>query len=273
MRYGSHDYTLFPQPYVAFYSHLGAIPRKPVEPDHPLSIMWWDPNRDMFIASDGGILLGTGSLSPDKVAAFRGMEQELQARVHAYRETSDRPPPKHALDLIATIATALSNALIRLSSLKTSFTQMWFTITKFQHYYLELMGLLDYMQIYQPRMRGWKPAASTVNDRVGVFTINESVVQDFHRAGLPVWYLCPWKGGPFDRNVLVVVEPTLSDARMDDHDPPFPTIYTGLLGGPEVVDSIHQFSRTWLSHKDPFRGSEIQLNPPGAPFHYFVMHI
>ncbi|KAF9040965.1 hypothetical protein BJ165DRAFT_1406932 [Panaeolus papilionaceus] len=247
LRYSRHDHTLFLQPYVAFYSHLGAIPRKPTNTNHPLTIMWWDPTPNDFVALTGGILLGTGSLATNLLNVFRAMEQQLQ----------------HTLDLIATIATALSNALIRLSSLKTLYMQMRFTVTEFQQYYLELVGLLDYMEIYQPRMQGWLPAASTVDDHVGVFTLNETVVQDFYRAGLPVWYLHPWKGGPFDRNVLQIVSPTQSDARMDDYDPPFPTIYTGLLGGREVLDTIHHFSRNWLSCKDPFQGNGVQVNPPG----------
>ncbi|KAF9039088.1 hypothetical protein BJ165DRAFT_1531205 [Panaeolus papilionaceus] len=77
-----------------------------------------------------------------------------------------------------------------------------------------------------------------------------------------MWYLRPWKGGPFDGNVLQVVSPTQSDARMDNYDPPFSTIYTGLLGGREVLDAIHHFSRNWLSYKDPFQGNGVQLNPP-----------
>ncbi|KAF9042465.1 hypothetical protein BJ165DRAFT_1406112 [Panaeolus papilionaceus] len=264
LRYGIHDHTLFLQPYVAYYSHLGAIPRKPTDPNHPLSIMWWDPTPTDFVVSTGGILLGTGSLATNTVSMLRSMEQQLQTRVVMYRENTNRPPPKHTLDLIATIATALSNALIRLSSLKTTFTQMRFTVTEFQCYYLELVGLLDYMEIYQPRMQGWLPATSTVDDHVGIFTLNEAVVQDFYRAGLPVWYLRRWKGGSFESNVLEIVSPTSSDARMDDYDPPFPIIYTGLLGGHEVVDAIHHFSRNWLSYKDPFEGNNLQLNPPSS---------
>jgi hypothetical protein len=225
--------------------------------------MWWDPTPSDFVASTGGILLGTGSLARNRLDVLKDMEHRLQARVTTYRDNTDRPPPKHALELIATIATALSNALIRLSSLKTTFTQMRFTVTELQRYYLELVGLMDYMEIYQPRMRGLSPAASTVDDCIGVFTLNEAVVQEFYRAGLPVWYLRHWKGGPFESNVLEIVPPTPSDARMDDYDPPFPTVYRGLLGGPEAVDAIHHFSRNWLSYKDPFEGNSVRLDPPG----------
>jgi hypothetical protein len=43
IRYGPDDPTLWPQPWVGLYCHLGAIPRKPDDPNDSLSIMWWDP--------------------------------------------------------------------------------------------------------------------------------------------------------------------------------------------------------------------------------------
>lgn len=272
-RYGIHDHTLFPQPYVQFYSHLGAIPRKPRDDNESLAIMWWDPRPEDFVASNGGILFGTGSLAKPKFALLESMNRELQARVAKYRESTDPVPPRHALDLIATCATALSDALIRLGTLKTSYTQMRFTVTELQRYYLELVGLLDYMQVYQPRMRGLLPAASTVDDRVGVFTVNEAIVQEFQRAGLPVWFVRPWDGKPFTNNVLEVVEAIPSDARMEDYDPPFPTIYTGSLGSREVLDAIHQFSRNWFTFKDPFFSEQPQIHTAGKCSRVHDLHL
>jgi hypothetical protein len=47
-RYGPDDATLWPQPWVEMFCHLGAIPRKPDDPNDDLSIMWWDPTPDDF---------------------------------------------------------------------------------------------------------------------------------------------------------------------------------------------------------------------------------
>ncbi|KAJ7431655.1 hypothetical protein B0H11DRAFT_2261587 [Mycena galericulata] len=43
MRYGTDDYGRWPQQYSVTYCHLGAIPRKPVDPNDSLAVMWWDP--------------------------------------------------------------------------------------------------------------------------------------------------------------------------------------------------------------------------------------
>ena len=40
LRYGPDNPTLWPQPWVSVYCHLGAIPRKPDDSGDPLSIMW-----------------------------------------------------------------------------------------------------------------------------------------------------------------------------------------------------------------------------------------
>jgi hypothetical protein len=47
IRYGPDDPTLWPQPWVGSYCHLGAILRMPNDPNDILSIMWWDPTRDV----------------------------------------------------------------------------------------------------------------------------------------------------------------------------------------------------------------------------------
>ena len=63
IRYGPDDPTLWPQPWVASYCHLGAIPRKPNDPNDILSIMWWDPTRDDFKSFGGSLFDGLGELS------------------------------------------------------------------------------------------------------------------------------------------------------------------------------------------------------------------
>ena len=67
VRYGLDDPMLWPQPWVANYCHLGAVPRKPDNPNDPLSIMWWDPTGDDFESFGGSLIDGLGQLSGSKV--------------------------------------------------------------------------------------------------------------------------------------------------------------------------------------------------------------
>ena len=50
------------------------------------------------------------------------------------------------------------------------FSEMRFGLTEFQHYYLEIHGFLDYMEIYKPHMDSKKPSAEIVVSCVGALT-------------------------------------------------------------------------------------------------------
>jgi hypothetical protein len=132
---------------------------------------------------------------------------------------------------------------------------MWFKITEFQRLYLETYALLDYLEIYKPRMDGLQTSATTVANCIGAVTNISHIVQYFHTAGLPIWFLRPLKTGPFPNNVLTVVSPLNPDDSLcvSPRDPPFPVIYRGYLNAKEKHDAIHSYSRKWFVFKDPFR--------------------
>ena len=102
---------------------------------------------------------------------------------------------------------AMNHTCFRLYALRSAFSQMKFSITEFQHYYLKICGLLDYLKVYSPCMTGEQPATTTVAHCISVFTNVPQVAQFFHRAGLPIWFIQLWSGGPFPHNVLDVVSP------------------------------------------------------------------
>jgi hypothetical protein len=256
-RYGPDDPTLWPQPYLTHYPHLGAIPRRPEDPSHPLSIMWWNPTRDDFRPLENDFMEGLGQLSIPNVWKFEEKVRETDDKITEYRKTTSQPNP-----LLLLLATSLRHAMSRLRSMKSAFGQMRFGVTEFQRYYLEIHALLDYLQIYKPRMDGAQPAATAVANCIGVFTNVLHVAQDFQTAGLPVWLMHHWKGGPFPYNVLKVVTPQdpVDSLCFSHQDPPFPVIYRGFMNTPEKHDAIHSYSRIWLAFKDPF-----QDEPPSVP--------
>lgn len=250
-RYGPDDPTLWPQPWIAVHCHLGAIPRKPDDPDDPLSIMWWDPTRDDFKSLDGSLVDGLGELSSPKFLSLQAMVRNLESRLDDYKKTSQKPN-----ELLLVLVKAMQDACTRLGSLKTTFSEMRFGVTEFQRYYLEVRGCLDYLEIYKPRLDGQKPAADTVANCVGAFTNVARVVQDFHTAGLPVWFLRPSKiwDSPVKCNILEVVTP-LNPADilcLSQHNPPFSPIFRGFATDPAKHGAIHAYSRGWLAFKDPF---------------------
>jgi hypothetical protein len=254
-RYGSDDPTLWPQPWVGLCCHLGAIPRKPDDPNDDLSIMWWDPTRDDFISFGGTLVDGLGELSGSKLLCLRKMKSSMDSRVEDHKQAFPNPNK-----LLLVLVRAMQDAFARLDSLKTTFTEMSVGVCEFQRYYLELYGMLDYMEIYKPRMDGARPPAKSVENRMGAITNIPRIVQDFYTAGLPVWLLRPSKDwdSPVRCNILKIVTP-LDPANVlcvSEHFPPFPSIFYGSPTDPKRHGAILNHSRTWLVFKDPFGGSK-----------------
>jgi hypothetical protein len=250
LRYGPHDPTLWPQLYVASLCHLGAIPSKPMDPADPLSIMWWNPTRGDFFSSEGGVLDGLGKLSGARYTQLQSMRWKMVDRVNQYRMKTSSPNP-----WVFSLERTLVHACTRLGTLSTTFTKVVLGVTEFQRCYLELHGLLDYIEIYHPRMEGMLPAATTVEKCVGTIAVSPRVVQDFFTAGIPVWFVQPCKTGPFPYNVLNVVTPfeSANFLCLEHHNPPFPVIYSGSSGVRDRHDALYRFSQTLSLFNDPFQ--------------------
>jgi hypothetical protein len=252
-RYGPNDPTLLPQPYIHEYPYLGAIPSKPMNPDDPLSIMWWNPTRDDFISSSGGVMAGIGKLSRAGYECFLNMRKQLEQRIRSYCANNTQRNYLH--DLLLLLERDMLNASTHVSGLQMTFAEMMFDVTEFQRCYLEISGLLDYLEIYKPRMDGKLGSATSTAKCVGAMTYKPLIVQQFFTAGLPIWFIQPLRPGPFPQNVLKVV--TIFERAhfvcIDNADPPFPVIYTGPLDVLEKHKALHQFSRKWLVLKNPFQ--------------------
>jgi hypothetical protein len=251
---------MWPQLYVPDLCHLGAIPSKPMDLNDPLSIMWWNPTHGDFISSEFGVLDGFGKLSSARYERFQAMKGEMVDRVVEYRRKNPNPN-----NWVFALETTLVHACTRLGHLSTTFTQMVLGVTDFQRHYLELRGLLDYLEIYLLRMNNIQPAATTVEKCVGAITASPRVVQDFVTAGIPVWFVQPCRTGPFPYKVLNVVIP-LEPSQflcLDKHNPPFPIIYDGDSDIRDKYDAFHRFARTLSLFKDPFE-AEPSSNTPSS---------
>jgi hypothetical protein len=132
------------------------------------------------------------------------MRKPLEERIRLFPTNNDQ----HTFfyEVLLLLERDMLNASSRIGSLVMTFKQMAFEVTEFQRCYLETRGLLDYIKLYQPRMDGRLKAASAVAECVGTITSKPAVVQDFFTAGLPVWFIQPFRPGPFPHNILNVVD-------------------------------------------------------------------
>ena len=129
-----------------------------------------------------------GELVKSKFLEFEMMRKNLEDRIEDYKKTTVKPN-----NFFLLMVKAMQDTCVHLGSLKTTFSELRFGITEYQHYYLEVCSILDYIELYKPRMDGQRPAETTVASCVGAFTNVARTVQDFHTAGLPIWFIQPKK--------------------------------------------------------------------------------
>jgi len=67
---------------------LGAILRKPDNPNDPLSIMWWNPTCDDFKSFEESLVDGLGELSRPMFLSFQAMMTSLENRFGDYKKSS-----------------------------------------------------------------------------------------------------------------------------------------------------------------------------------------
>jgi hypothetical protein len=247
-RYGDDDPVQWPQPWMKSYCHHGCIPRRPPSND-PRSIMWWNPTPPFFDRSSNTLLSGMGRLCPTICAELRTAVETLLQRVKNY----EADPAYGPVPYLAGYKMAMTQGVGRLENVAASYRDIVFGVAEVQRYFLETTALLDFMQIYKPRMDGTAPAATEVADTIGVFAWKIGIVQDCVTAGIPVWFIRPSSSFD-DQNIHRVVTPIApSDVlKMDDFKPKFRTIFVGESSDAAKYTAFHTYSRSYLQYPNPF---------------------
>ena len=163
------------------YPYLSAIPRKPDSEDNPLSIMWWNPTQSDFISTSNNLVEGLGSLATEKFKKLCHCKNKLMRRIDDYKTKT-----MSLNHVLLGLSKAMLHACVQLGCLTTTFLEMKFGTTEFQWYYLEMLSILDYLDIYKPCIDVIETHTQLVDNRIGVFTSVLQVAQDFFNAGLPV---------------------------------------------------------------------------------------
>ncbi|KAJ7700310.1 hypothetical protein B0H14DRAFT_2417298 [Mycena olivaceomarginata] len=266
MRYGTDDPTLWPQQYTPFYCHLPLISKKGARRE--LDIMWWTPSESDFEIGSA-VTRGLERLKQYQFSKFLAPVNELVPQCKALRQKSPLAVPPFG-QLIQQLVMWIE----QLQSLPTTYTKMLFTVTSLQRTFLELDALYLYMTVYKERMDNYMANTDTdVGQFVGAFTTLPNVVQQFWGAGVPIWFVRPYK--VFDKeNILAVVhlqQPLLGLYDPDEHGQGAPpALYTG-NSTQDKIAAIHSTARQTPWYTDPFETgftrppSPPPTEPPQAP--------
>jgi hypothetical protein len=255
-RYGFDDPTQWPQAYVHEFRHLAAIPVKPSDPQDPLSIMWWDLHKDDFVLEGGSIVDGLGRISRHRFAPFEEARRAMVTRVYSHVSSHSVPSPK-----LHPLLKSLNHTCARIDTIPSTLSEAQFGLTEFQRLYLELHGLLDFLEIYLPRIDSTSSEPPAPTSCIGAFTSNPQIAQDLFDAGLPVYFTRKLSDITLNHlpNIFHFVSPIEPDQRLlfDAQPTPFPTIYSGPSNTPDKHIAIHNYTRSRMTHKDPFGGEHV----------------
>ena len=174
--------------------------------------------------------------------------------------------PKDAVVLAARSATAFS--WVRLSMLLRKYEEKALEISEFQRNWPDLCASLDYLQIYHPCMYSNDGYAS-VEPRIGCFTSQPIVAQEFYSAGILVWFIRSLDSiGPeiCITKICSMSEPP-HDIRMDlQPNENYPVIYHGPGDHPLHYIEQHKFTRSRMLyfHSSGYRVSMLSVNGLGS---------
>lgn len=196
----------------------------------------------------GGPLSGLGKLCVARYRELQTSVEFLMNRVKKYTESARNPST-----LIQPSVKWLQQVLDQLYSVQTSFRHIVFVVRDLQRVWLHLWAVLDYMEIYKPRMDGNVPPADDVADTIGTFTSNIRVAQDMLLAGLPYWLIRP--SHEFSDQKIFRISQIFHPrdyVMLEPHKFPYPIIFKGEATSFEKYRNIDLFARNFLCSQDPF---------------------
>jgi hypothetical protein len=171
------------------------------------------------------------------------------------------------IQLVSELAAVLKLLLHHLGHISTTFRKMQITVRETQRIFLELQALLDFEDIYRPRMT--LPPVSIPAKVVGAYTTDLKVCDALFRAGIPIWLLRPYTALHSIR--VRALAPLLAAHGVIPLDPPsgpaHRTIYVGPANKLEKYMASARYVRELLQFPDPFgcaRATPLIEPPPSG---------
>jgi hypothetical protein len=240
---------------------MAAIPRPNTLLDH--QIIWWTPTiGDVSCLPLSGPVSGLWKLCQAKYNQLRTSVIFLTDRVTKHEQST---ASERRISLLQPSVKWIEQVLDQLHSVHMPFRHIEFVVRDLQRMWLHVWGVLDYMEIFRPRMDGKAPPVEGVADTVGTITNSIRVAQDMFLAGLPCWLIrdsstfCDQKifriAEIFHPKDYIVLGP---------HKFNYPIIYEGSGAGLEKYAVIERFARNFLRSRDPFAMTNTPSSLAGA---------
>ena len=252
-RLGQHDPLLWPQPFLADYCHLAAIPRAPETLDDNvfMHVLFHKATVDDFAPETSCTLSGLGGLSWRPLGRLNKVAEKLKEMAKTYQ--NDDALPKKTLCCFDSLMTSITLSLQALESLPMTRRQTLFVFSEVQRFMLEFIAVHDYMYIFTPRFLNPEPP-SELAKVVGAFVNSVKDCDLFFRAGIPVWLVRPAAmAGTIRVDSLVELADPRDYLCLDDASIRFAVSFDGSPTDPRKHETFAKYSHNFLRYSDPFK--------------------
>ena len=240
---------------------MAAIPRPNTLLDH--QIIWWTPTiADFSCPPRNGPVSGLGKLSHPRYNEFRTSVLFLIERVTKYQQSL---PAGRSSPVLQPSVKWLQQVLDQLYTVQMSFHHYQFVVRDLQRMWLHIWGVLDYMEIYKPRIDGLVPPGHGVANTIRTFTSSIRLAQDMFLAGLPCW-LIRSSSAFGDVKVFSIAEifHPKEYIALEPHKFSYPVIFKGSASATEKYHAIECYAHNFLCTRDPFAISSTPSSSVGS---------
>lgn len=266
--FGALDWKEWPQLYHPDFVHFACIPcplhgkvENPAHSEFP--DLWRNFGKESFVEETGHqVISGLGKISPYWTAVFHHYLDQIQQRVSNFLRTHSNPAET---DIATYLSVALSQLLTRLQQLSCQFHQMLYTACTFQHLFLELLGLLQYCEVYKPLMNTPGTSQPVATGIMGAFVMHVSDAELFFRAGIPYYMVHPVRN--LSRICVDYEAPVRlmnDEERWMDKIPPSHVIYEGPLDIKAQYKAVARYGSSFFGFGNAFKESSNGNDHPSS---------
>ncbi|KAK7437518.1 hypothetical protein VKT23_020792 [Stygiomarasmius scandens] len=260
-RYGEDDPLQWPQPYNKNNYYLTCIPLRPQSPDdlyHELECLWYNATEnDMSLA--GSLTPKNGVISPLFLHPFSLAVEYIRNRSGPLITKSQAE--NSVLELLSEFDTTMTICMTRLSSTPSPYRDLQRGVVELQRACLYTIALMDYLQVYRPRMQGPNTvdAPDIADSRMGAFVWNDADALSLFKAGLPTYYVRHFNDFS-TQNILTTCTLLPSSLCLSASSPPYPILFSGQAGADDKFAAIRVASTGCYDVESPFQNMHL----PGA---------
>ncbi|KAK7447448.1 hypothetical protein VKT23_014157 [Stygiomarasmius scandens] len=256
-RYGEDDPLQWPQPFNCNNAYLASLPIYPTTPDDPYydhACLWHSLSSSDLSFTPDGYVTGQGVINQNLADRLLSSVEYVRSRHKSFCATQRRDDL--ALSLLNEFDSTITLCLNRLTSVSSSLRSHTEGFVEIQRACLYSLALMDYVDIFIPRMSTREARNCKVDRHMGAFVWNDNDALSLFAAGLPVYYVQIFSD--FDRqNILEVCELDIPQCISVASSPPYPVIFSGQAGADQKFATIRQASISSYSMESPFQNMHL----------------